>query len=84
MIIFLYLLKRFLYGLLISIIVLTSLDVFSFTAELKYLNEGTYDFLAISKYIMLNLPKSITSCFPYAMLIGAMLSLEQWHQIMNL
>jgi|TARA_B100001741_G_C16528367_1_gene588249 lipopolysaccharide export system permease protein len=76
MIIFLYLLKRFLYGLLISIIVLTSLDVFfSFTAELKYLNEGTYDFLAISKYIALNLPKSITIMFPYAMLIGAMLSL---------
>ena len=76
MIIFLYLLKRFLYGLLISIIVLTSLDVFfSFTAELKYLNEGTYDFLAISKYITLNLPKSITIMFPYAMLIGAMLSL---------
>ena len=76
MIIFLYLLKRFLYGFLISIIVLTSLDVFfSFTAELKYLNEGTYDFLAISKYIILNLPKSITIMFPYAMLIGAMLSL---------
>ena len=73
MIIFLYLLKRFLYGLLISIIVLTSLDVFfSFTAELKYLNEGTFDFLAISKYIILNLPKSITIMFPYAMLIGAM------------
>ena len=48
---------------------------FSFTAELKYLNEGTYDFLAISKYITLNLPKSITIMFPYAMLIGAMLSL---------
>ncbi len=76
MIIFLYLLKRFLYGLLISLIVLTSLDIFfSFTAELKYLNEGTYDLLAITQYIILNLPKSITIMFPYAMLIGAMLSL---------
>ena len=76
MIIFLYLLKRFLYGLLVSLIVLTSLDIFfSFTAELKYLDEGTYDFLTITKYIILNLPKSITIMFPFAMLIGAMLSL---------
>ena len=57
-------------------IVLTSIDVFfSFTAELKYLNQGTYDFLTITKYIILNLPKSLTLMFPYAMLIGAMLSL---------
>ena len=76
MIISLYLFKRFLHGLLISIVVLTSLDVFfSFTAELKYLNEGSYNILIITQYIILNLPKSITIMFPYAMLIGAMLSL---------
>ncbi len=76
MIIFFYLLKRFLYGIFISLIVLTSIDVFfSFTAELKYLNQGTYDIATLSKYILLNLPKSITIMFPYAMLIGAMLSL---------
>ena len=65
-----------LYGIFISLIVLTSIDVFfSFTAELKYLNQGTYDIATLSKYILLNLPKSITIMFPYAMLIGAMLSL---------
>ena len=76
MIIFLYLLKRFVYGLAISLTVLVSIDVFfSFTSELKYLNQGSYDITTITKYIILNLPKSITLMFPYAMLIGAMLSL---------
>ena len=76
MIIYIYLLKRFLLGVFVSITVLVSIEIFfSFTAELKYLNHGNYDMLTIIKYTVLNLPKSIEIMYPYAILIGSMLSL---------
>ena len=71
-----YLFIRFLIGLLISLIVLVSIELFfSFTAELKYLDKGNYGMITILKYIILSTPKSILIMFPYAVLIGAMLSL---------
>ena len=76
MIIYIYLFKRFFLGLVVSLIVLVSLEIFfSFTAELKYLNVGNYNILTLSKYIIFNIPKSILVMFPYAVLIGSMLSL---------
>ena len=76
MILFFYLLNRFLLGLMISLVVLVSIEVFfSFTAELKYLDVGNYDFITIVKYIILSIPRSIEIMFPYAILIGALLSL---------
>ncbi len=76
MIIYLYLLKRFLHGLFISLVVLISIEIFfSFTAELKYLDEGDYDLMSIVEYIILSVPRSIQIMFPYAVLIGTLLSL---------
>ena len=76
MIIPFYLFKRFLLGLSVSMIVLVSIETFfSFTAEIKYLDQGSYDLIAILQYIILNIPKSIDIMYPYAVLIGAMLSL---------
>ena len=76
MIIYIYLFKRFFLGLIVSLIVLVSLEIFfSFTAEMKYLNVGNYNISTLSKYIILNIPKSISIMFPYAVLIGSMLSL---------
>ena len=67
---------RFLIGLLISLTVLVSIEIFfSFTAELKYLNVGNYGIVPIVKYTILSIPKSILIMFPYAVLIGSMLSL---------
>tara|TARA_Y100001935_G_scaffold150886_1_gene124516 strand:+ start:60 stop:1130 length:1071 start_codon:yes stop_codon:yes gene_type:complete len=75
-IIYLYLLKRFLHGLFISLVVLISIEIFfSFTAELKYLDEGDYDLMSIVEYIILSVPRSIQIMFPYAVLIGTLLSL---------
>jgi len=72
----LYLFKRFIYGFLISLAVLLSIEIFfSFTAEIKNLNTGNYSFFKLLQYILLNIPRSINIMFPYAILIGAMLSL---------
>ena len=71
-----YLFTRFLIGLLVSLTVLVSIEVFfSFTAELKYLGQGNFGMESILKYSILSLPKSILIMFPYAVLIGSMLSL---------
>ena len=71
-----YILKRFLLGFLISLLVLVSIEIFfSFSSEMKYLNEGNYDFDIILKYIFLSIPRSIETMFPYSILIGALLSL---------
>ena len=71
-----YILKRFLLGFLISLLVLVSIEIFfSFSSEMKYLNEGNYDFVIILKYIFLSIPRSIETMFPYSILIGALLSL---------
>ena len=71
-----YLFKRFMFGFILSLVVLLSIETFlSFTGELEDLNAGNYTFLVLLKYIILNIPKSIHDLFPYALLIGAMLSL---------
>ena len=76
MILYKYLFTRFIIGVIVSLLVLVSIEVFfSFTAELKYLDVGNYSFMSIVKYIILTIPKSILIMFPYAVLIGAMLSL---------
>ena len=76
MIIYKYLFNRFILGLTVSLIVLASIEIFfSFTAELKYLNVGDYNILMVTKYVILNIPKSLEIMFPYAVLIGSMLSL---------
>ena len=76
MILNLYLFKRFLLGLLVSLLVLISIEIFfSFSSEMKYLNEGNYNFKMILKYIFLSIPRSIETMFPYSVLIGALLSL---------
>ena len=76
MILYRYLFTRFLIGLVVSLTVLVSIEVFfSFTAELKYLGKGDYGINNLLKYSILSLPKSILIMFPYAVLIGAMLSL---------
>tara|TARA_B100001564_G_C20643567_1_gene673337 strand:- start:821 stop:1894 length:1074 start_codon:yes stop_codon:yes gene_type:complete len=76
MILYRYLFTRFLIGLIVSLTVLVSIEVFfSFTAELKYLDKGNYGMSNLLKYSILSLPKSILIMFPYAVLIGAMLSL---------
>ena len=62
MIIYMYLFKRFSLGLIVSLIVLVSLEIF-------------FSLYTLSKYIVLNIPKSISIMFPYAVLIGSMLSL---------
>ena len=76
MIIYKYLFSRFILGLIVSLTVLVSIEIFfSFTAELKNLNVGDYNMLVITKYVILNIPKSLEIMFPYAVLIGSMLSL---------
>ncbi len=71
-----YLLKRFLLGLFVSLVVLVSIEIFfSFSSEMKYLNEGNYSFKLIFKYIILSIPRSIETMFPYSVLIGTLLSL---------
>ena len=76
MILYRYLFKRFMIGFLVSLVVLVSIEVFfSFTAELKYLGKGNYGMSNLLKYSILSLPKSLLIMFPYAVLIGAMLSL---------
>lgn len=76
MILNIYLLKRFILGLLVSLLVLVSIEIFfSFSSEMKYLNEGNYDFKMILKYIIMSVPRSVETMFPYSILIGALLSL---------
>ena len=76
MILNIYLLKRFILGLLVSLLVLVSIEIFfSFSSEMKYLNEGNYDFKMILKYIIMSVPRSVEIMFPYSILIGALLSL---------
>ena len=76
MIIYKYLFHRFIIGVMVSLTVLVSIEIFfSFTAELKYLNIGDYNILMVTKYVILNIPKSLEIMFPYAVLIGSMLSL---------
>ena len=76
MIIYKYLFNRFIMGLVVSLTVLVSIEIFfSFTAELKNLGFGNYTMPVITKYIILNIPKSLEIMFPYAVLIGSMLSL---------
>lgn len=76
MIIYKYLFHRFILGFMVSLVVLASIETFfSFTAELKSLNIGNYNILTITKYVILNIPKSLEIMFPYAVLIGSMLSL---------
>ena len=76
MILYKYIFTRFIIGLSVSLVVLVSIEVFfSFTAELKYLDNGDYNLLSILKYTILSIPKSILIMFPYAVLIGSMLSL---------
>ena len=76
MILNVYLLKRFILGLLVSLVVLVSIEIFfSFSSEMKYLNEGNYDFKMILKYIIMSVPRSVETMFPYSVLIGALLSL---------
>ena len=76
MILYKYLFYRFITGLSVSLVVLVSIEIFfSFTAELKYLNVGNYGIVPIVKYTILSIPKSILIMFPYAVLIGSMLSL---------
>jgi lipopolysaccharide export system permease protein len=71
-----YLFYRFITGLSVSLLVLVSIEIFfSFTAELKYLNVGSYGIVSILEYTILSIPKSILIMFPYAVLIGSMLSL---------
>jgi lipopolysaccharide export system permease protein len=75
-IIYKYLFNRFILGFIVSLIVLASIETFfSLTAELKHLNVGNYNILMVTKYIILNIPKSLEIMFPYAVLIGSMLSL---------
>ena len=72
----LYLLKRFMYGFILSLVVLLSIETFlSLTAEMEDLNTGDYTFAVLLKYTLLSIPRSIQDLFPYALLIGAMLSL---------
>ncbi len=76
MIIYKYLFHRFIIGLIVSLAVLVSIEIFfSFTAELKHLNTGNYNILLLTKYVILNIPGSMEIMFPYAVLIGSMLSL---------
>tara|TARA_B100000949_G_C14288209_1_gene455553 strand:+ start:3948 stop:5024 length:1077 start_codon:yes stop_codon:yes gene_type:complete len=71
-----YLFKQFMYGFALSLIVLLSIETFlSLTGELEDLNVGNYTFLVLVKYVLLTIPRSIHDLFPYALLIGAMLSL---------
>jgi len=57
MIIYKYLFNRFILGLIVSLTVLTSIEIFfSFTAELKNLNVGNYNMIVITKYVILNIP----------------------------
>ncbi len=72
----LYLFKRFMYGFVLSLVVLLSIETFlSLTGELEDLNTGNYTFPVLIEYTLLNVPRSIQDLFPYALLIGAMLSL---------
>ena len=51
-----YLFKRFMFGFILSLVVLLSIETFlSFTGELEDLNVGNYTFLVLLKYIILNL-----------------------------
>ena len=71
-----YLLRRFSYGILLSAVLLLSIETFfSFTAETDDLNNGNYNFAEMIKYLILTLPGSMKELFPYALLIGALLSL---------
>lgn len=64
------------FGFFLSMLVLLSIETFlSFTSELEDLNTGSYTFTILLKYILLTIPKSMHDLFPYALLIGAMLSL---------
>jgi len=72
----LYLFRRLLYGFTLSLLVLLSIETFlSITAESEDLNIGNYSFYIMMKYIIYTIPKSIFELFPYAILIGTMLSL---------
>ena len=63
------------YGFALSLLVLLSIETFlSLTGELEDLNTGNYTFLVLVKYVLLTIPRSIHDLFPYALLIGAMLS----------
>lgn len=64
------------YGFALSLLVLLSIETFlSITTESEDLNVGNYSFYIMLKYIIYTIPKSIFELFPYAILIGTMLSL---------
>lgn len=71
----LYMFKKYLIGFSLAIIVLLSINlILIFISELKNIGAHDYTFTILLSYIMLLIPQNILDIFPYALLIGCMIS----------
>ena len=70
-----YMLKKYLIGFSLAIVVLLSINlILIFISELKNIGAHDYTLTTLLKYILLLIPQNILDIFPYALLIGCMIS----------
>ena len=67
--------KKYIIGFSLAITVLLSINlILIFISELKNIGAHDYTFTILLSYIMLLIPQNILDIFPYALLIGCMIS----------
>jgi lipopolysaccharide export system permease protein len=73
--IFIYMLKKYLLGFLLTASILISINLLIiFLSELKNLGVNEYTLSIIAQYIFLLVPQNFLDIFPYALLIGSMIA----------
>ena len=70
-----YMFKKYLIGFALAITVLLSINLLLvFISELKNIGSHNYSFYVMLNYIIFLIPQNILDIFPYALLIGSMIS----------
>jgi len=73
-----YVCKQLVGTILLVLVCFLALDLFlSMMGEMRLLGKGTYDFSTMFLYVMLTIPRQINLLFPWAALIGTLLTLGQ-------
>ena len=73
--IFFYMLKKYIIGFLLAALVLLGVNLLLvFISELKNIGNHNYSFITLVNYIILLIPQNFLDIFPYALLIGSMIS----------
>ena len=73
--ILIYMLKKYLIGFALAITVLLGINLLLiFIAELKNIGSHEYTISVLFNYVIYLIPQNILDIFPYALLIGSMIS----------